>query len=41
MIYRKFNPVTIILYAENETTVTKLLSLIIDEDKFILFIEPK
>ncbi|QIW22788.1 GNAT family N-acetyltransferase [Sulfolobus sp. S-194] len=40
MIYRKFNPVIIILYAENEATVTKLLSLI-KEDKFVLFIEPK
>ncbi|BFI75852.1 GNAT family N-acetyltransferase [Sulfurisphaera ohwakuensis] len=40
MIYTKFNLPTIILYAENEATVTKLLSLI-KEDKFVLFIEPK
>ncbi|MBB5254302.1 GNAT family N-acetyltransferase [Sulfurisphaera ohwakuensis] len=40
MIYRKINPITIMLYGENENTVTKLLSLI-KEDKFILFIEPK
>ncbi|WP_236751917.1 GNAT family N-acetyltransferase [Acidianus sp. HS-5] len=40
MIYRKFNPVTIILHAEKESTVTELLSLI-SEDKFVLFIEPK
>ncbi|WP_232048985.1 hypothetical protein [Sulfuracidifex tepidarius] len=40
MIFRKFNPPTIILYAEKETTAKKLLSAI-KEDSFILFIEPK
>jgi len=40
MYYRKFDPATIILYAEKENTAKKLLSLIA-EDRFILFIEPK
>ena len=40
MFYRKFNPVSVILYAEKETTAKKLLASI-KEDKLILFIEPK
>ena len=40
MIYRKFYPPVVILYAEKEGTARELLSLI-KEDKFILFIEPK
>jgi len=40
MFYKKFNPVTVILYAEKETTAEKLLASI-KEDKLILFIEPK
>ncbi|PSN91933.1 hypothetical protein B9Q03_02840 [Candidatus Marsarchaeota G2 archaeon OSP_D] len=40
MFYRKFNPITAILYAEKETTAEKLLTSI-REDTFILFIEPK
>lgn len=37
MFYRKFKPITILLYAEKEETAKKLLSSI-REDKFILFV---
>jgi len=40
MFYRKFKPITILLYAEKEETAKKLLSSI-REDKFILFVEPR
>ena len=40
MFYRKFKPITILLYAEKEERAKKLLSSI-REDKFILFVEPR
>ncbi|ADX85391.1 hypothetical protein [Saccharolobus islandicus] len=42
MIYRKFYPPRIILYADKECTVRELLSTLKNEEsKFVLFIEPK
>ncbi|MQL55302.1 GNAT family N-acetyltransferase [Acidianus ambivalens] len=42
MIYRKFYPPRIILYADKECTARELLSTLKNEEsKFVLFIEPK